>query len=358
MEIKNVRRLLSFARRAVQDYDMIEEGDVIAVGVSGGKDSLALLVTLWNLSLFYPKKFEVVALTIDMGFEGSDFSPVQRFCDELGIRYRIVESKIAEIIFKERKESNPCALCAKMRRGMIHDAAKEMGANKVALGHNFDDLLETFMMNLFNEGRIGAFSPITYLDRKDITVIRPLALAYEKDIIYFVNSNELPIIKSLCPEDKFTDREKYKRMLYDMDRERVGTMHRLFEAMKKSNVDGWGTDNRLYTGSRVRFYSEDIEKTAAFYKEMLGFSAERYSFGEREHVLLSAGNVEIEITDIPEGSVNSARIMSARLDAVYSSLEKKGAEIINPPHMTDAGNREFEIYDCDKRVVTFFVKRQ
>lgn len=358
MEIKNIRRLLSFARRAVQDYDMIETGDVIAVGVSGGKDSLALLLTLWNLSLFYPKKFEVVALTIDMGFEGSDFSPIERLCDELGIRYRVVKSNIAEIIFNERKEANPCALCAKMRRGMIHDAAKEMGANKVALGHNFDDLLETFMMNLFNEGRIGAFSPVTYLDRKDITVIRPLALAYEKDIIYFINSNELPIIKSLCPEDKFTDREKYKQMLYSMDRERVGTMHRLFEAMKKSDVDGWGTDSRLYTAARIRFYSDDIQRTADFYKEMLGFSSERYPFGDREHLLLTAGSVDIEVTDLKEGSQECARIMTARLDAIYSSLEKKGANIIDTPHITEAGNREFSIYDCDGRVITFFVKRQ
>ena len=359
MEIKNLRRLLSFARRAVQDYDMIEDGDVIAVGVSGGKDSLALLLTLKNLSIFYPKHFEVCGITVDMGFEGTDFSPVEKLCEDIGVRYKLVKTDLADIIFKMRNETNPCALCAKMRRGIIHDSAKEMGANKVALGHNFDDMLETFMMNLFNEGRIASFSPVTYLDRKDITVIRPLALAPEKDIVYFMNQNpDLPLVKSLCPEDKHTDREKYKQMLYAMERERDGTMHRLFEAIKKADVDGWGTDNRMYTGERVRFYSEDIEKTAEYYKEMLGFYAESYEENGKRLVLLSAGNTEIELSDDADTCQMGVRIMTARLDSLYGSLLKKGAVITKKPSITPFGNREMEIEDCDGRRIIFSVKIQ
>lgn len=234
--------MLSFARRAVDDYNMIEDGDRIAVGVSAGKDSLALLAVMCDLRRFYPKKFEVCAITLDMGFPGADNSDLEAFYKELDIEYKIVDTRLAEIIFDVRKESNPCSLCARMRRGILHDTAKELGCNKLALGHHFDDVVETFMMNLFNEGRIGTFSPYTYLDRKDITVIRPLVLAPEKDIKYFVSKNTLPIKQSLCPEDKQTDREKYKRMLADMEKENEGIRHRIFCAIKKADVDGYGTD--------------------------------------------------------------------------------------------------------------------
>ncbi len=243
MKFENIRRLLSFARRAVDDYNMIEDGDKIAVGVSGGKDSLALLAVMRDLSLFYPKKFEVCVITLDMGFEDGNFSALEAFYKELGIKYKIVKTQLSDIIFDVRKESNPCSLCARMRRGILHDSAKEMGCNKIALGHHFDDVVDTFIMNLFNEGRIGTFSPVTYLDRKQITMIRPLVYAPEKDIKYFARKSDLPVTESLCPEDKHTDREKYKIMLAEMEKTNDGLRHRIFGAIKKANIDGYGTEN-------------------------------------------------------------------------------------------------------------------
>lgn len=236
----NIRRLLSRVRRAVDDYGMIEAGDKIAVGVSGGKDSLALLIALAELRRFYPKPFEVVAITVDMGFEGGDFSPLEDFYRELGVAYEIVKTNLAEIIFEIRKEPNPCSLCARMRRGILHDSAKRFGCNKLALGHHHDDVLETFMMNLCNEGRLGTFSPVTYLDRKDMTVIRPFVLTRESEIIGFANHHPLPIIQSLCPEDKKTDREFYKSLIESLEERSEGLRHRMFTALVKADLSGYG----------------------------------------------------------------------------------------------------------------------
>lgn len=236
----NIRRLLSRARRAVDDYDMIAPGDRIAVGVSGGKDSLALLCTLVALRRFYPVPFEVVAITLDMGFEKGDFSPLEAFYRELGVEYRIEKTNLASIIFEIRKEPNPCALCSKMRRGMLHDIAKSMGCNKMALGHHYDDVLETFMLNLFNEGRLDTFRPVTYLDRKDITVIRPFVLTKESEIEAFVKNNPIPVIPSACPEDKHTDRELYKQLLDEMEQKKEGLRHRMFGAIVKADLAGYG----------------------------------------------------------------------------------------------------------------------
>ncbi len=236
MEFNRMRHLLSCTRRAVDDFNMIEEGDRICVGLSGGKDSVALLYALVNLKMFYPKKFELSAVSISMGFENMDFSPIERLCAELGVPYMVKQTQLAHIIFDVRKESNPCSLCAKMRRGLLHDAAKEMGCNKVALGHHFDDLVETFMLNLFNEGRLGGFYPVTYMSRKDITVIRPLIYAYEKDIRYFVSGNDVPIVKNPCPEDGHTEREKMKQFIASLERENKGLKHRIFLAMKKDGL--------------------------------------------------------------------------------------------------------------------------
>lgn len=239
----NIRRLLSKARRAIDDYGMVAAGDKIAVGVSGGKDSLALLCALAEMRRFYPNPFEIVAITVDMGFEGGDFSALESFYKELGIEYRIEKTNLADIIFNIRKEPNPCALCAKMRRGMLHDIAKEMGCNKIALGHHYDDVLETFMMNLCNEGRLGTFSPVTYLDRKDITMIRPFVLTKESEIAAFAENHSLPVIRSLCPEDKHTDREKYKKLIDSMERENEGLRHRMFTALVKADLSGYGVKN-------------------------------------------------------------------------------------------------------------------
>ena len=196
-----MRKILSRTRRAVDDYHMIESGDRIAVGVSGGKDSLTLLCALAALKKFYPKEFEVVGISLDMGFEGTDFSGVQKLCDELGVEYVLQKTDIAEVVFDIRKESNPCSLCAKMRRGGVNDLAVQNGCNKVALGHHNEDVIETFFLSLFYEGRLGCFSPVTYLSRRDIHVIRPMIYVPEGDINGYAKRAELPIVFNPCPMD-------------------------------------------------------------------------------------------------------------------------------------------------------------
>ncbi len=238
--MKEIKRILSFTRRAVDDYQMIEDGDRIAVGISGGKDSLTLLYALSELRRFYPKKFELVAITIDMGFEQAvDFSEVKGLCDELNVPYVVVPTQIAHVVFDVRKEKNPCGLCAKMRRGALHDECKRQNCNKLALGHHFDDVVDTFMLNLFYEGRLGSFSPVTYLSRKDLTMIRPLIYAQEKDVRYFINHHPLPVVTSPCPADKHTERESMKQLLMTLERNNKGLRHRIFGALQKSGIDGY-----------------------------------------------------------------------------------------------------------------------
>ena len=248
--MKEIKRILSFTRRAVDDYSMIEDGDRIGVGVSAGKDSLTLLYALAELRRFYPKKFELVARTVDMGFEGMNFSPIAELCRELDVPYVVAPTQIAKIIFDVRKEKNPCSLCAKMRRGALHDECKRQGCNKLALGHHFDDVVETFMLNLFFEGRLGSFSPVTYLSRKDLTMIRPLIYAQEKDVRYFVNRHPLPVITSPCPADKATERESMKQLLSELERNNKGLRHRIFGAIQKAGLDG-------YKEAKLTVYSDD-----------------------------------------------------------------------------------------------------
>ena len=236
--------MLSFVRRAVDDYEMINDGDVIGVGISGGKDSLALLETLAQMRRFYPKKYEVKAITVNMGFEGVDYSPIAALCERLGVEYRVADTDIAKIIFDVRKEPNPCSLCAKMRRGTLHATAQEMGCNKVALGHHFDDTVETFMMNLFFEGRLGCYSPVTYLSNRKITLIRPLIYATEKDVVYFANKRALPIVKNPCPEDHNTERENMKQLLASIERQNKGLRHRIFHAICKGELNGFKLNGR------------------------------------------------------------------------------------------------------------------
>lgn len=234
-----MQKLLSYLRRGVDDYKMINENDHITVGVSGGKDSLALLVGLANLRRFYPKSFKLSAVTLDMGF-GMDFSPVEKLCDELGVEYVLKKTDIAEILFDIRKETNPCSLCAKMRRGALHDAALELGSHKVALGHHNDDALDTFMLSLVYEGRVNCFSPVTYLDRKDITLIRPMIYAPENFVIGFAKKYELPIVKNRCPEDKRTKREYAKNLIKQLEKENPGFKTRLFTAIEGSHAGSFG----------------------------------------------------------------------------------------------------------------------
>lgn len=249
--MNEMKRMLSFVRRAVDDYEMIDDGDKIAVGVSGGKDSLALLATLAEMRRFYPKKYDIVAVTVDMGFDGADFSDIQKFCDSLGVKYVVESTQIAKIIFDVRQESNPCSLCAKMRRGSLHAAAVREGCNKVALGHHYDDAIETFMMNLFFEGRLGCFSPKSYLSNRKITLIRPLLYATEKDVNYFANKRVLPVQASLCPEDKHTERENMKLLLTSIERGNKGVKHRIFNAMCKGEIDGFKLSGRYPDAGKI-----------------------------------------------------------------------------------------------------------
>ena len=234
-----LQQVLSFTRRAVDDYHMIQAGDKIAIGISGGKDSLTLLYALHGLKRFYPESFEIHAVTVDLGFGNQDFSKIQALCDELEVPYTIIKTEIADIIFEQRKESNPCSLCAKMRKGALNEAMKAVGCNKIAYAHHKDDIIETFLMSLIYEGRIHTFSPITYLDRMDVTVIRPLMYMKEVDVIGFVNKHELPVAKSPCPVDGYTKREYIKQLLARLNQENPGVKERMFTAIQNQNLEGW-----------------------------------------------------------------------------------------------------------------------
>lgn len=238
-EFRELARLLSYTRRAVDDYSMISDGDRIAVGVSGGKDSMTLLTALVGLSRFYPKKFEVVPVTLDMGFPGADFTPITALCERLGVKPVIVPTDIYRIVFEIRKEASPCSLCATLRRGALHDAALANGCKTVALGHHFDDVIETFMMNLYNEGRIGCFSPVTFLDRKQVTLIRPLIYMPEGFAEHFTRANGIGVLPKYCTEDGHTDRERVKEQLAAMERENRGLKQRLFGAIERGQVNGF-----------------------------------------------------------------------------------------------------------------------
>ncbi len=226
-------------RKAVEDYRMIEDGDRIAVGVSGGKDSMLLLDSLHHLSTYYPRRFTVEAITIELGFEGMDFAPVRCFCDDRGIPYTCLKTDIREIVFDVRKEDNPCSLCAKMRRGAINDAIRERGIRKLALGHHFDDAVETFMMSLLFEGRISCFRPVTYLDRSGVTQIRPLIYAGEKKITGLAQELQLPIVENPCPEDKTSKRYEIKKLLSRMSTDYPDMKSKIFGAMQRLPLPGW-----------------------------------------------------------------------------------------------------------------------
>ena len=237
-----MQRMLGLMRKAIHDYDMIRPGDKILVGLSGGKDSVVLLTGLARLRHFLGVDFQVEALTLDMGFGGvrQDLSQLETLCQTLEVPYTIKVTDIGPIIFDQRQEPNPCSLCARMRRGAIHDTAKELGCNKVALGHHADDAVETFLMNLFNEGRVGCFSPVTYLSRKDLFVIRPMVYAWEKDVIHAQRSEDLPVVKSKCPADKVTNRQWTKDFLRGLEKQNPGVKQRILGAMERGGINGWG----------------------------------------------------------------------------------------------------------------------
>ena len=234
-----LKRLYSLARKAIDDYSMIEDGDRIAIGISGGKDSLALLYALAGLKRFYPKKYELEAITVSLGFDGFDTSRIAALCEELGVHYTEVKTDIAEVVFDVRKESNPCSLCAKMRKGAFNDAAKAFGCNKSAYAHHRDDVIETALMSLIYEGHFYCFSPVTYLDRMDITLIRPLIYVDECDVIGFKNLYDLPVLKNPCPADGETKREYVKNLVKQLEHENPGFRDRMFHAVTNGVLPNW-----------------------------------------------------------------------------------------------------------------------
>lgn len=235
----NLQRLLSLIRQAVDDYQMIEPGDKIAVGLSGGKDSLTLLYALHSLKRFYPNSFDVIAITVDLGFSDFDLSSVKALCDDLSIEYHVIPTEIGKILFETRKEKNPCALCAKLRKGVFNQMAKSLGCNKIAYAHHRDDLIETMLLSLIYEGRFYAFSPKTYLDRIELSVIRPLLYVDESDVIAFKNHYQLPVCKNPCPVDGKTKREYVKNLMKEINLDAPGAKDRFFHAVIEGNIDGW-----------------------------------------------------------------------------------------------------------------------
>ena len=238
-----MQRLMGLVRRCVDDYDMIKAGDRIAVGVSGGKDSLVLLVLLAGLKKYFNKPFELEAITIDMGL-GMDYSGIQTLCDKLEVPYTVVKTEIGPIIFDHRKEENPCSMCSKMRRGALNQAILDKGFNVLALGHHYDDAVETFMMSLIYEGRISCFQPVTNLDRTGVIQIRPMLYIHEKTVDHFANRMELPILENRCPVDKYTKREEIKQLVYDLSATYPDLRERIFGAMQRFPLPEWAPHGR------------------------------------------------------------------------------------------------------------------
>lgn len=238
-----LQQLLSYTRRAVDDYHMIQKGDRIAVGISGGKDSLSMLYALHGLRRFYPAPFEIEAITVDLGFPDFDLSGIRALCGELQVHYTVIPTDIYDIVFRVRKESNPCALCAKMRKGALNQSARELGCNKVAYAHHREDIIETMLLSLLYEGRFYTFPPYTWLDKSELAVIRPLMLVPEADLIGFRNRYHLPVCKNPCPADGTTQRSYVKELLQNLEKENHGVKKRLFHAVLEGNIPG-------YEGSR------------------------------------------------------------------------------------------------------------
>ena len=238
-----MQRLMGLVRRCVDDYDMIKPGDKIAVGVSGGKDSLVLLVLLAGLKKYFNKPFELEAITIDMGL-GMDYSGIQALCDQWEVPYTVVKTEIGPIIFDHRKEKNPCSMCAKMRRGALNQAILDKGFNVLALGHHYDDAVETFMMSLIYEGRISCFQPVTNLDRTGVIQIRPMLYIHEKTVDHFARRMELPVLENRCPVDKYTKREEIKQLVYDLSATYPDLRERIFGAMQRFPLPEWAPHGR------------------------------------------------------------------------------------------------------------------
>ena len=234
-----MEQFAGLVRRCVEDYEMIADGDVIAVGLSGGKDSMALLCALNSLRRYYPKRFELLGVTVGLGFPGMDFTPVRDYCRELGVPYDFIETDISDVVFQERKEKNPCSLCVKLRKGAFHERLNALGANKAALGHHMDDAVETFLLSLIYEGRISCFEPVTTMDRSGITQIRPMLYAEEKRVVGLARKYAFPIVESTCPMDKTSKRALVKQYMYELSRERRDFKIKTFRAIQRLPLPGW-----------------------------------------------------------------------------------------------------------------------
>ena len=237
-----MQHILSLVRRCVEDYDMIDAGETVAVGVSGGKDSVLTLAAMAHLSRFYPKPFSVAAITIDAGTPGMDFSPISALCERLEVPYHIVKVPIYDVVFHERKEKNPCSLCAKFRRGALSTKLNDLGLSKIALGHHYDDAVETMLMSLFIEGRISCFQPVTYLDRTQVTQIRPLLYVQEREVRGAVKRLGLPVVENPCPANGSTKREEMKELIRSLDQQFPGVKKRIFGAIQRYPLYGWSTE--------------------------------------------------------------------------------------------------------------------
>lgn len=240
-----MQKMMGLMRRCIDDYQMIEEGDRVAVGVSGGKDSLTLLVTLAALRKYYPRHFALEVLSIDMGLGGMDFSPVARLCEQLEVPYTLKRTEIGPIIFEHRKEKNPCSMCAKMRRGALNELMLERGLNKIALGHHYDDAVETFLMSLLYEGRISCFEPVTYLSRTGVTQIRPMLYIGEKAIGHFAERMQLPVVHNVCPADKHTKRQEVKELIVTLQEQYPDLKTKIFGSMQRLPLPKWGVGEML-----------------------------------------------------------------------------------------------------------------
>ena len=236
-----MQKLLSYVRSACEHYDMINDNDKIAVGVSGGKDSLVLLTALCEMRRFYPKKYDIIAITLDPCFENThtDYSDIEQLCSSYGIEYVIKRTELYHIIFETRKEKNPCSLCARMCRGSLHDLAKELGCNKIALGHHSDDAVQTFFMNLFENGAAECFSPVSFLSRKNLTMIRPLIFTKEKDIARVAKKINLPVVQSRCTVDGSTNRVKTEELIKELEKQYPALRKKVLNALQKGNISKW-----------------------------------------------------------------------------------------------------------------------
>jgi tRNA 2-thiocytidine biosynthesis protein TtcA len=234
-----MNRLTGLVRRCVEDYKMIQAGETIAVGVSGGKDSVSLLCALANLRRYYPERFELHAVTLSMGFEGMDFTPVAELCKTLEVPYTLQESQLGKLIFEDRKEKNPCALCAKMRRGALGDLISGLGIKKIALAHHYDDAVETFLLSLFFEGRVSCFQPVTELSRTGVTQIRPLLYVGEGSIISLMNRYSLPVVENVCPMNGRSKREEIKTLIKTLSAQYPDLKSKIFGAMQRYPLEGW-----------------------------------------------------------------------------------------------------------------------